>query len=166
MHLDLLSLTVHWLLFRAATALSLPPDLSRAITQAASLLNTANISILNATQSNLESDRIYSISSTPHPSPIASVLTLDETLFNYTQVRCSRPTYGTVAYQSCFDALNTLNVQPQRVYTVGQRDAGLFDFNLPFRLLGSIFPHSLCISVFPRWMILSSYPIRRLRSEI
>ena len=140
MQLGLLSLVVHWLLFRVSAALSLPPDLSSAIAQAASLLNTTNISVLNATQSNPESNIISPISSTPHPSPIASVLTLNETSLKYTEVRCSRPTYGTVAYQSCLDALNTLNIQPQRIYTVGQRDAGLFDFNLPFRLLSSIYP--------------------------
>ena len=150
MQLGLLSLVIHCVLFRAGTALSLPPDLSSAITQAASLLNKTNISILNNTQSNPESDKNHSIPSTPRPSRIASVLTLNETLLKYTQVRCSRPAYGTVSYQSCFDALDTLNVRPQRVYTFGQRDAGLFDFSLPFRLLSSI--HSLIHFVFQSFL--------------
>ncbi len=128
---------LHFLLVAAATALRLPLDLSNAIVQSAHLLNDTHIPIANITQANPGYNSMSSTDSEPDMNLGALKSPFNDTLLKNTQVRCSRPAYGTVTYPSCFNALNTFAVRPSHVYTVGQRDAGLFDINLPFRLIGS-----------------------------
>ena len=145
---------LHLLLVTAAAALNLPLDLSNAITQSAHLLNNTHILIANTTQANSGYNTISLTESEPEMNLGAFRSPSNDTLLKNTQVRCSRPVYGTVTYQSCLNALNTFAVRPSHVYTFGQRDAGLFDINLPFRLIGSTVPSC---TIFPR-LPLSLYP--------
>jgi len=128
---------LHFLLVSAATALKLPLDLSNAIAQSAHLLNDTHIPIANITQANAGYNSISSTESEPETDIGAFRSPSNDTLLKNTQVRCSRLAYGTVTYPSCLHALNTFAVRPSHVYTFGQRDAGSFDINLPFRLIGS-----------------------------
>jgi len=124
-------------LITVATALNLPLDLSNAIAQSAHLLNNTYIPIANITQASPGYNTISSTESDPEMTLGAFRSPSNDTLLKNTQVRCSRPAFGTVTYASCLNALNTFAVRPSHVYTVGQRDAGSFDINLPFRLIGS-----------------------------
>lgn len=124
-------------LVTVATALGLPLDLSNTLAQSAHLLNNTHIPISNITQPDAGYNTISSIDSEPEMNLSPFRTPSNDTLLKNTKVRCSRPAYGTVIYSGCLNALRTLNVRPGHVYTFGQRDAGLFEINLPFRLIGS-----------------------------
>ena len=134
---------INLLLFNTAAALNFPQDLSSAIEQSAVLLNNTNILILNNTPAVSGYVEATDLNSTPHLNLTAPSLPLNDTLLKDTHLYCNRQTYGTVSYASCLDALDTLHITSSRVYTFGQRDAGLFDFNLPFRLQSCRVSHSL-----------------------
>ena len=134
MHLEF-SLCVINLLVAVAAAFYVPQDPSSAIEQPAGLPNTSRVSIINETF--IVSG--YAENTVMQSLPILNITTptlpLDNALLKDTQVLCSRHIHGTVKYPSCLDALNTLNLDRARLYTFGQRDTGLYDINLPFRLL-------------------------------
>lgn len=129
------SFPIHLLLVVHTIALKLPPDLNNAIAQPASPLNSASVPIFNTTPSSSVYGDATTASSAPELNLAPPRLPINETLLKDTKVVCNRPAYGSVTYSSCLDALNTLNVQRHKVYTVGDRDHGLYDFSLPFRLL-------------------------------
>lgn len=126
---------VNLFLLVTAAALNLPQDLSSAIEQSAGLLNNTKVLILNVTPAVSGYTETTDLNPTPRLNLTAPPLALNGTLLKDTHLSCRRHPYGFVTYSSCLDALNTLNIQRSRVYNFGQRDAGLFDFNLPFRLL-------------------------------
>lgn len=123
-------------LITVATALNLPLDLSNAVAQSAHHLSRTHIPIANITQPDSGYNKISSTESEPEINLGAFRSPSNDTLLKNTVVRCSRQTYGTVTYQSCLNALSAFAVRSSHVYTLGQRHAGSFDINLPFRLLG------------------------------
>ena len=134
MHLGFPLCAVNLLLVVAA-ALYVPSDLSGAIEQPAGLPNASQISIINDTHPVAGYTENTVTQSLPLLNVTNPTLPLDNGLLKDTQVLCSRHTHGTVMYHSCRDALNTLNLQRARLYTFGKRDTGLYDINLPFKLL-------------------------------
>lgn len=124
-------------LVTAATALYLSPVLTNAIVQSAHVLNTTHIPIASITPANSGYDPITSAEPGPELNLTSFRSLANDKFLKNTQVHCSRPAYDTVTHQSCQNALSTLTVRPSHVYTFGQRDAGLFDIGLPFRLLSS-----------------------------
>lgn len=119
---------IKFLLCGIAAALTIPQDVVSAIEQSANILNNTKILVLNTTPA-VEVIPPAHLNLTPLPFPP------NDTLLKDPHVYCNRHTYGLVTYSSCLDALDTLNIQRSKIYSFGQRDAGLFDFNLPFRLL-------------------------------
>ena len=126
------------LFYMNATALNLPPDLNAAIIQSAARLNNTNIPVADNTQNATSDYDTANGYTAPQFNHTISILLSNNTLLKDTNVYCNSGNYGTVTYSSCSNALETLNIQRSKVYTIGNRETGEYDFSLPFRLMSSI----------------------------